>query len=208
MVRMPSALATGGLSTLKVLLLMAVALCMHSTVWAQDCAPPPEDPGCWSDCGECRGDLNEDGLLDQLDLLIFVLFRDQQPQNPCANFNGDCTSNGSPLVDDLDYQILNCLIKERSVLVDPSLPWNPETNPRVYGSCNTNIDPAEPSNCGQTTRSCLVTAVPSDPDRRGCGNPVCCQKVCSVSPFCCDVIWDQGCSNLSLIHISEPTRPY
>ena len=99
-VRMPSALIMGSLSALKVLLLMAVALCMDVSASAQSCPPPPEDPGCWSECGDCRGDLNEDGLLDQLDLLVFVLFRDQQPQNPCANFNGDCTPDGDPLVDD------------------------------------------------------------------------------------------------------------
>ena len=135
-----------------------------------------------------------------------MLFRDQQPQNPCANFNGDCTHDGDPLVDDFDYQILNCLIIERSVLVNPALPWNPETNPRVYGACNTNIDPTQPSNCGQTLRSCLVAAVPSDADRRGCGNPVCCQKVCEVSPFCCDVIWDTGCTNIAQ-NICYPNEP-
>ena len=41
----------------------------------------------WVLCGECRGDLNGDGLLNELDLLVFELYREQTPQNPCADFN-------------------------------------------------------------------------------------------------------------------------
>ncbi|MEE9294181.1 MAG: hypothetical protein V3W34_04330 [Phycisphaerae bacterium] len=29
----------------------------------------------------------------------------------------------------------------------------------------------------------------------GCDDPVCCNKVCQVNPFCCDVEWDQGCAS-------------
>ena len=84
----------------KAVLLGICLFVMGSSVAYGQCPPPPDPPGCWIECGMCRGDLNADGLLDDLDLLIFELYREQDPQNPCANFNGDCDAAGFPIVDE------------------------------------------------------------------------------------------------------------
>ena len=147
---------------------------------AQPCPPPPDPAGCWVECGMCRGDLNVDGLLNEVDLLIFELYREQLPQNPCANFNGDCDAMGFPIVNEFDRQILICLINDSD------------------GACQ--------PECGATTRDCLVEAIPRDKDRGGCNNPTCCAAVCSAAPFCCDVLWDAQCVNIAS-NICYPDEP-
>ena len=73
---------------------------------AQFCPPPPENPQFWVECGQCRGDLNADGLLDEFDLMTFDIYKVQFPQNLCADFDDD------GVVDTADLQILNCVVNE------------------------------------------------------------------------------------------------
>ncbi|MCP4833335.1 MAG: hypothetical protein GY895_01090, partial [Phycisphaera sp.] len=75
-------------------------------VHAQACPPPPDNPTFWVQCGVCRGDLNSDGLLDGLDLMVFELYESKTPQNLCADFN----DNG--VVDTFDEQVLRCVIAD------------------------------------------------------------------------------------------------
>ena len=56
---------------------------------AQACPEAPVDPQFWVQCGLCRGDLNGDGLLDELDLMVFRLYETQVPTNFCADFNDE-----------------------------------------------------------------------------------------------------------------------
>ena len=72
-------------------LLLAVIGGNHAASAQQNCPPPPP-PG-FIPCGECRGDLNGDGLLNSTDLIVFELYREQTPQNLCADFNVDGVVN-------------------------------------------------------------------------------------------------------------------
>ncbi len=86
-----------------VAVLAAMAWC--SQAWGQlGCPQPPKKPQNWVQCGECRGDLNADGLLNELDLMVFEIYENQVPQNPCADFND---IDG---VTEADRQILTCII--------------------------------------------------------------------------------------------------
>ena len=90
---------------LSVLLTSVTMLLPARSATAQlGCPPPPANPQFWVQCGVCRGDLNSDGLLNGLDLMIFELYQDQFPQNYCADFNDD------GVVNLFDEQILRCLI--------------------------------------------------------------------------------------------------
>jgi hypothetical protein len=42
---------------------------------------------------------------------------------------------------------------------------------------------------GATGDCCTSNVTP------GCNEPTCCDAVCAVDPFCCDVVWDQKCAN-------------
>ena len=42
----------------------------------------PQNPQFWVECGQCRGDLNSDGLLDGLDLLVFELYEGPAAAEP------------------------------------------------------------------------------------------------------------------------------
>ncbi|MCH2160913.1 MAG: hypothetical protein MK085_03465 [Phycisphaerales bacterium] len=149
------------------------------------CPGPP--PG-WQICGQCYGDLNNDGLLDQLDQLIFAIYRDQFPQNLCADFNNDGDVNI------FDQQIIDCIINESNGACE---------NQGLDSNGNRIIHPY----CGpENPRSCFVQGDPSFPNPGGCVDPSCCQAVCDVSPTCCDDLWDFFCVNIAQ-NICEPLGP-
>ena len=178
-VRMPLRPMYAGFHLGTALLGMLIILALAPVAMGQ-CPPPPDPPGCWIECGNCRGDLNADGLLNDLDLLVFEIYQEQDPQNPCANFNGDCDVLGFPIVNAFDRQILNCIINESD------------------GACS--------PECGATTRDCLVAAQPRNPDRGGCNNATCCNAVCIERPLCCEVLWDELCVDAAL-NICYPNGP-
>ena len=115
------------------------------------CPPQKLDVGNWVCCGECRGDLNGDGLLNELDQLVFGIYQSQAPQNPCADFN----DNGE--VDLFDQQILNCLINSsngscKSECGDP-----------IAGSCFEASAPNAPIPGGCDDPVCCTTVCLADP---------------------------------------------
>lgn len=55
-------------------------------------------------CGRCLGDLNDDGLLNELDLMVFDQYEAGFPQNLCADFDGD------GVVEENDKQYLRFII--------------------------------------------------------------------------------------------------
>ena len=127
---------------------------------AQQCPPPPDIPVNWVLCGECRGDLNGDGLLNELDLMLFEVYREQIPQNPCADFN----DNG--VVDTFDQQILICVIDESdgacvAVCGDP-----------LNQSCFDPANPGDPVPGGCTDTTCCATVC--DRCCRGALGRLCC----------------------------------
>ncbi|MEC8320109.1 MAG: hypothetical protein VX012_01780 [Planctomycetota bacterium] len=117
----------------------------------QACPDAPENPQFWVECGQCRGDLNSDGLLDGLDLLVFELYEAQFPPNYCADFN----DNG--VIDTFDEQILRCLISESSGACNPACG---DTNPR---SCFSPGTPGAPDAGGCSDASCCSVVCDADP---------------------------------------------
>ena len=118
---------------------------------AQSCEPPPDIPVNWVLCGECRGDLNGDGLLNGLDLMLFEVYREQIPQNPCADFN----DNG--VVDTFDQQILICVVDESdgACVADCGDPLNQ--------SCFVAANPGDPVPGGCADPTCCATVCEVDP---------------------------------------------
>ncbi len=61
--------------------------------WAQlgsaQASKPPKLAAQGTFCGQCPGDLNSDGLLDELDLMVFDQYEAGFPQNECADLDGD-----------------------------------------------------------------------------------------------------------------------
>ncbi len=53
-----------------------------------------------------------------------------------------------------------------------------------------NWGPCQAGGCGAPGdgNCCIANGTPA------CDDPVCCAAVCSVDPFCCDVVWDQKCA--------------
>lgn len=60
------------------------------------------------------------------------------------------------------------------------------------------------SACGDLTQDCFAPSSTSTP---GCGDATCCDSVCAVDRFCCDVTWDAACVEAAegLCHGHFPT---
>lgn len=55
-------------------------------------------------------------------------------------------------------------------------------------------------NCGNPdSGSCYASS-----GSAGCADPVCCQSVCDIDPFCCSIGWDGSCANLALSVCGSP----
>jgi hypothetical protein len=49
--------------------------------------------------------------------------------------------------------------------------------------------PVEPSGCGISTNTCFTTS-----QNPGCADENCCEAICAVDPFCCNIAWDILCA--------------
>ena len=155
-----------------------LALMLRATIGAdqtasaqQNCPPPP--PIGWIPCGECRGDLNGDGLLNSTDLIVFEIYREQTPQNLCADFNVD------GVVNQIDADFLK---------------WILNPNP-LFNAC---YKPACRPECGDpANRSCFIGGNPGDLIPGGCNDAACCRTVCLFDPLCCADLWDNGCAAIA-----------
>ncbi|MBX3355248.1 MAG: hypothetical protein KF724_06080 [Phycisphaeraceae bacterium] len=56
------------------------------------------------------------------------------------------------------------------------------------------------SNCGNPDSGSCYSSSGSP----GCADPICCNAVCTVDPFCCAIAWDGACSNLALTVCGNP----
>ena len=45
-------------------------------------------------------------------------------------------------------------------------------------------------------------------DSPGCDDANCCQIVCGIDPFCCQIVWDTGCAQLALDNCPIPPCPW
>lgn len=125
-------------------------------------------PGCG---GGCVGDLNADGRLNEIDLMVFDLYESTFPQNLCADLNDD------GVVDKLDRGLLINIINTSGGSCDPAC----GTGVR---DCYTASDPLPPTD-------------PAWPSTIGCNDPDCCSRVCVVEPSCCDIVWDADCVTIA-----------
>ncbi len=137
---------------------------------AQQCPPPPKIPVNWVLCGECRGDLNADGLLNELDQIVFRIYENQFPQNPCADFN----DNG--IVNEFDLQILICLISESNGACDLVC------GNSASGSCFEASEPNDEIPGGCDDPDCCATVCLANPD--------CCDTLWDIS---CVAIAEELC---------------
>jgi len=102
-------------------------------------------------CGQCLGDLNDDGLLNELDLMVFDLYEAGFPQNLCADFDGDGE------VTQLDRQQLNFLIFQAE-----GGACN-EACGVVDRSCFVEGEPGEPESAGCSDPRCCTVVCETDP---------------------------------------------
>ena len=137
-----------GLSVLAALVAMPLPI---RSANAQGCPPPPVNPDFWVECGVCRGDLNSDGLLNGLDLMVFQLYVEQFPQNFCADFNDD------GVVNTFDEQVLRCLITTSDgACTSECGPLSPRT-------CFQAANPGSPEPGGCNDASCCQRVCETDP---------------------------------------------
>jgi hypothetical protein len=102
-------------------------------------------------CGQCLGDLNDDGLLNELDVMVFDIYRAGFPQNLCADFDGDGE------VAENDRQYLNLLIFEAE-----GGACN-EACGVVDRSCFVEGEPGEPGSTGCGDPRCCTVVCETDP---------------------------------------------
>jgi hypothetical protein len=111
------------------------------------------------------------------------------PPGPCGAAGHDCCTQGPPGCDDAACCELICgldpfccdtfwdgiCVNSAEVNCVPAVPGEPYCPP----AC----DPANPNDC--------FVGGPGP----GCNNVECCETVCCVDPFCCDVAWDGICAS-------------
>ncbi len=167
-----------------------------------------------ADCGgSCTGDLNSDGLLNEIDLLVFDLYEDSFPQNDCADFNGD------GVVDKEDRGFLlnvlgnhpggacreTCGVVTRGCFT-AALPGKPDSLGCNDPECCSRVCDDDPACCQVVWDAGCVTlatnrCVPFAPDLRpdagdcivehplgglvACNNKVLAEVVCDIDPDCC-----------------------
>jgi hypothetical protein len=102
---------------------------------------------------------------------------------PCGPGAGDCcVADGTPGCDDVDCCALVCSI-------DPfccDVAWDGICADEADGFCGI----CDGGPCGPGAGDCCVAN-----GTPGCDDVNCCQLVCSIDPFCCDVAWDGICAN-------------
>ena len=113
-------------------------------------------------------------------LVANLITLDHQPfPGPCPG-EGNCfdpDGNGTPGCDNLECCDAVCAI-------DPSccdVEWDSQCAGEALDLCGNPVCPGEGS-CFEANGT------------PGCDDPVCCNKVCTIDPFCCDVEWDQKCA--------------
>ncbi|HMN97312.1 MAG TPA: hypothetical protein PKC43_05990, partial [Phycisphaerales bacterium] len=152
--------------------------------------------------GKCLGDLNGDGAVDGADLGI--LLGNWGTNNICSDLDGngivdggdlglllglwgpcpftcpasdhDCCTTGGPGCTDAECCALVCKI-------DPfccEVAWDQICVSEAEKLCGLICGGV----CPPSDHDCLTTGGP------GCTDVDCCEQICAIDPFCCDVAWD------------------
>ncbi len=103
----------------------------------------------------------------------------------CPGTGGNCfdpRGNGSPGCDDVECCTLVCALDSFCCEVV----WDALCAAEALEQCGNPV-------CGPTATNCdEMSPAP------GCEDPLCCNFVCSIEPFCCDVNWDGSCVSIAL----------
>lgn len=163
------------------------------------------------DCtASCPGDLDGDGIVDGAD--VGILLGVWQAGDPCADLDGsgvvdgadlgallgdwgncpgvpncpspehDCSTRGGPGCSDVKCCTVICAM-------DPfccEVAWDLICINLAHLSCRVG-DPA----CPPSDHNCFTTGA------LGCTDIACCEMVCAIDPFCCQVKWDEICVDLA-----------
>ena len=162
-------------------------------------------------CPSCKGDLNGDGQVDGADLGI--LLGNWGTNDLCSDLDGSGNVDGADLgillgfwgkvcpftgvCSEADHDCCTtggpgCTDQACCVLVCKSDPFCCEVawdTLCVQGAeilCGIDCGGGV---CPPSDHDCLTTGGP------GCTDIACCEQVCAVDPFCCDVAWDGLCVN-------------
>jgi hypothetical protein len=107
----------------------------------------------------------------------------------CPGQGGDCCSaNGTPGCDDVACCELICA-------ADPfccDTAWDSICASAAQTQCKVCSGGGNPA-CGPGAGDCFVAN-----GTPGCDDVACCETVCAVDPFCCDVAWDSICASEAL----------
>jgi hypothetical protein len=158
---------------------------------------------------QCLGDLNGDGVVNVSDLLILLGNWGQCP-GACASGEGNCCeNNGTPGCDNPACCEAVCAVDSYCCDFewDSECAWVAENKFNDLCDCGPEsfcgdgvCDPGEdcescPEDCGECSpcdsgdgNCCVINSTP------GCDNPACCNAVCDVDPYCCNVEWDSACA--------------
>jgi len=98
---------------------------------------------------------------------------------PCGNAGHDCCTAGGPGCDDVDC--CNAVCANDSFCCDTA--WDTICVGEVDTFC---ANPC-PSPCGNAGHDCFTPGGP------GCDDADCCNTVCALDSFCCQVAWDGVC---------------
>jgi hypothetical protein len=103
----------------------------------------------------------------------------------CPGGGGDCcVANGSPGCDDVECCTAVC----QQDIFCCEVTWDAICAAEAATLCAA-LCSGPPSPCPGTGACCKANGTP------GCEDVTCCQIVCSIDPFCCDVAWDSICAD-------------
>jgi len=164
----------------------------------------------------CLGDLNNDGVVNVSDLLILLGNWGTCP-GPCFESDNNCCKvSDTPGCEDTACCKAVCI-------ADPyccDVQWDAfcvsqaaDAFNEVCGCvpfCGDGVcDPDEtcancPEDCGPCPSPCEGAEgnCCDAHDTPGCNNPACCEAVCNVDPYCCNVEWDGSCATTAEIYFN------
>lgn len=70
--------------------------------------------------------------------------------------------------------------------------------PGCGAACNPDCREFDPCACAGIVCGCPTAGLCCEPDDKpGCVDPICCEQVCSLDAFCCEVVWDALCADVA-----------
>lgn len=137
------------------------------------------------------GEFACDGGANEYELSLICTSLSEPCPNLCEAADHDCCTSGTPGCTDLACCDLVCT-------VDPlccETAWDSICIDGAVGLCGIECGVA----CPASDEDCFTGH-----ESPGCAVVGCCEYICAVDPFCCDVAWDGLCASAALIMCSQP----